>query len=51
MEEQLRADRQHLRTLLTNRPDWSVPNLATAIGRSTAWVKKWRKRLLQAPYH
>jgi transposase InsO family protein len=48
MEEQLRADRQHLWTLLTSRPDWSVPDLAAATGRSPAWVKKWRKRLLQA---
>lgn len=48
MEEQLRADRQHLRTLLTSRPDWSVSDLAAATGRSPAWVKKWRNRLQEA---
>jgi hypothetical protein len=27
---------------------WSIQDLADALGRSSAWVKKWRKRLQQA---
>ena len=49
MEAQLVADRLHLRTLLTMWPDWTLQDLADALGRSRAWVKKWRKRLAAAP--
>jgi transposase InsO family protein len=45
MEQQWIADRQHLRTLLAMRPDWTRQDLADATGRSLAWVKKWIKRL------
>lgn len=45
MEKQWVADRQHLRTLLARRPDWTKQDLADATGRSLAWVKKWCKRL------
>jgi transposase InsO family protein len=34
--------------LLKLRPDWNTQDFADALGRSCAWVKKWRKRLLQA---
>ncbi|HMQ34778.1 MAG TPA: integrase core domain-containing protein [Chloroflexaceae bacterium] len=48
MEEDLVADRQHLRHLLATRPDWSCQDLADATGRSLSWVKKWKKRLSAA---
>jgi transposase InsO family protein len=48
MEAQWIADRRRLRTLLTTQPDWTLPDLAGAIGRSLGWVKKWAKRLRAA---
>jgi transposase InsO family protein len=49
MEDQWLADRQHLRQLLTTRPDWTRQDLADATGRSLGWVKKWAKRFAAAP--
>ncbi len=49
MEAQLVADRLRLRTLLSTRPDWTLQDLADALGRLRAWVKKWRKRLAAVP--
>jgi transposase InsO family protein len=49
MEDQWLADRQHLRQLLTTRPDWIHQDLADATGRSLGWVKKWAKRFGAAP--
>jgi hypothetical protein len=49
MEAQWVADRQLLRTLLVSRPDWTRRDLAQALGRSLGWVKKWIKRLQNAP--
>lgn len=49
MEAQWRADRLHLRTLLTTQPDWSLDDLAAATSRSRSWVKKWKQRLRAAP--
>jgi len=48
MNTQWVVDRGRLRSLLKLRPDWSLQDFADALGRSRAWVKKWRKRLLQA---
>jgi Homeodomain-like domain-containing protein len=45
MEAQWLADRTTLRTLLRTQPQWTVRDLAEAIGRSRGWVKKWRRRL------
>jgi anti-anti-sigma regulatory factor len=49
MEAQWVADRLRLRTLLVTRPDWTRQDLADALGRSLSWVKKWLKRLCDAP--
>jgi hypothetical protein len=48
MNAQWLVDRTRLRSLLKLRPNWSIQDFADALGRSRAWVKKWRKRLLQA---
>ena len=48
MEAQWVADRLHLRSLLTTQPDWTLQDLAEAVGRSRGWVKKWKKRLQAA---
>lgn len=49
MEAQWVAQRQCLRNLLATCPNWSQQDLADAVGRSIAWVKKWSKRLRDAP--
>jgi len=49
MNAQWVVDRRRLRDLLNLRPDWTLQDFADALGRSRAWVKKWRKRLRQAP--
>jgi transposase InsO family protein len=49
MEAQWVADRLRLRTLLVTRSDWTRQDLADALGRSLSWVKKWVKRLRDAP--
>ena len=49
MEEQLVADRSHLRRLLLAHPDWPYQELAEYVGRSRDWVKRWAKRLREAP--
>ncbi len=48
MEEVYVADRSRLRALLCEHPTWTYAQYAEAIGRSTDWVKKWRRRLAQA---
>ena len=48
MNAQWVVDRRRLRTLLSIRPDWTLQDLADAIGRSRSWVKKWVARLRQA---
>lgn len=45
MNAQWLADRTRLRDLLALHPDWTKQDCADALGRSLAWVKKWRKRL------
>jgi len=49
MNAQWVVDRRRLRDVLNLRPDWTLQDFADALGRSRAWVKKWRKRLRQAP--
>src|SRR5579859_7194788 len=49
MEAQWQADRSALRDWLQTRPDLTLKDIATRIGRSYSWVKKWAKRLAAAP--
>lgn len=49
MEEQWQVDRACLRRLCQQHPTWSQRRLAQATKRSVSWVKKWRKRLANAP--
>ena len=49
MEAEWCADRARLRALARARPEDTVAQLAEALGRSVSWVKKWRRRLAQAP--
>jgi hypothetical protein len=48
-EEELYAQRAALRCLLRTHPEWTHQELATHLGRSVAWVKKWTRRLRAAP--
>ncbi|HEY7123470.1 MAG TPA: integrase core domain-containing protein [Ktedonobacterales bacterium] len=48
-EAELVANRAHLRHLLREHPDWPRQEYADQIGRSLGWVKKWMKRLREAP--
>ena len=43
------ADRATLQRLLRLHPEWTQQELANWIGRSKGWVKKWKKRLREAP--
>ena len=43
------ADRAQLRLAVRDHPAWSVPELAQQLGRSVSWIKKWRRRLRDAP--
>jgi len=43
------AERAALRCLACHHPDWTQEELATCLGRSCSWVKKWLGRLDQAP--
>jgi hypothetical protein len=47
-EAQLIVQRAGLRWLAQQYPNWTQPDLATALGKSLAWVKKWLKRLREA---
>src|SRR5215469_7312951 len=49
MEVEWIADRATLRSLAREHPEWTHQDLADAVGRSLSWVKKWLKRLRQAP--
>jgi len=48
MEEQWIIDRAYLRQLLQEHPDWVIGQYIEATRRSRKWVKKWKKRLLNA---
>ena len=44
METEWVIARMELYRLLRQHPEWSTNRLATALGYSRSWVKKWRKR-------
>lgn len=48
METEWVIVRMELYQLLRTHPDWSTQKLATTLGYSLSWVKKWRKRLAEA---
>jgi len=48
MEEEWQVDRARLLAARQQHPDWSYPQLAHSLQRSTSWVKKWWRRLRQA---
>jgi len=48
-QEHWLADRAMLQRLLQEHPEWSRQELAQRLGRSLGWVKKWKKRLREAP--
>jgi hypothetical protein len=41
MQERWMADRAMLYRLMKLHPEWTQKELATWIGRSVGWVKKW----------
>jgi hypothetical protein len=47
-EAQLIVQRASLRWLAQQHPSWTHQDLATVLGKSLAWVKKWLKRLREA---
>jgi Integrase core domain len=47
-EAQLIVQRASLRWLAQQHPSWTQQDLATTLGKSLAWVKKWLKRLREA---
>ena len=49
MEAVYSAARANLRRLLTQHPAWTRKQYAQAVGMSQGWVKKWVKRLREAP--
>jgi hypothetical protein len=49
MQERWIADRAMLQQLLQKHPEWTQQELADWVGRSLGWVKKWAKRLREAP--
>jgi Homeodomain-like domain len=48
MEADWVAERSMLRHLITLHPTWTNAELATCLGRSESWVKKWHKRFREA---
>jgi Integrase core domain len=48
MEADWVAKRSLLRHLITLHPTWTNSDLATCLGHSESWVKKWRKRFREA---
>lgn len=49
MESQHYVARAKLRELQQQYPEWTHQQMADAIGYSKDWVRKWRKRLREAP--
>jgi hypothetical protein len=47
MEEAWQVDLARLRIARRQHPDWSYPQLAHFLNRSSSWVKKWCRRLRQ----
>ena len=48
MEADWVAKRSMLRHLITLHPTWTPADLATCLGHSESWVKKWRRRFKAA---
>jgi hypothetical protein len=48
MEADWVAKRSMLRHLITLHPTWTPTDLATCLGHSESWAKKWRRRFKQA---
>ena len=48
MERDWVSKRAHLRALLRQHPDWSVSQLADAVGCARRTVSRWKRRLLAA---
>ncbi len=44
-EAQLIVQRASVSSLAQQHPSWTHQDLATALGKSLAWVKKWRGSL------
>jgi hypothetical protein len=49
METQHYMARAKLREKQAENPGWTHKQMAEAVGYSVSWVRKWRKRLAQAP--
>lgn len=49
MEAVYYAARANFRRVLTQHPTWTRQQYAEAVGMSKGWVKKWSKRLREAP--
>ena len=49
MEAEWMAKRATLRWLLHTHPEWTQNEYAAFLHCSVGWVKKWRKRLKEAP--
>ncbi|HEY6410159.1 MAG TPA: hypothetical protein VIY29_22105 [Ktedonobacteraceae bacterium] len=49
MEAVYYAARANFRRVLSQHPHWTRQQYAQAVGMSQGWVKKWRKRLREAP--
>jgi Homeodomain-like domain-containing protein len=47
-ETQLIVERATLLWLSQRHPDWTQPELASYLGKSVDWVKKWLKRFREA---
>ncbi len=48
-ETDWQTDRANLKRLRKEQPAWTRQQLATALSRSLAWVKKWLKRIKTSP--
>lgn len=48
-QEHWLADQALLQRFLQDHPEWSQQELAQRLGRSLGWIKKWKKRLREAP--
>lgn len=47
MEAQWYVDRNQLRELIVEHPEYSIAQLAEETERSTTWVKKWKRRFAE----
>jgi hypothetical protein len=49
LEEEWIVDRCKLREVWLEQPEWSRREMAETVGRSKSWVKKWLRRIRNAP--